>query len=88
VLAEPSGKRREARGRPAVEERRPVVGLEQVAADHALVTEVEQIERGDGHPAILVRGGAGAPPLTNEPYLSAQYAAELIIGHSRSGSAR
>ena len=35
---------------PAVEERRPIRGLEQVAADHPLPAEVAQVERAQGHP--------------------------------------
>ena len=45
--------RREAGGRAAVVQREPVVGLEQVAADDALVLVVQVDQVGAGHGLIL-----------------------------------
>ena len=65
ALVQDGPERVDVRGRPAVEQRRPVVGLEQVAADHALVPEVKQVERLDGHgDRSVVRGRDRSRPLT------------------------
>jgi len=45
VCAKAGAKRLDGGGRPAVEERRPVGGLDHVDADHALVAEVPEVDR-------------------------------------------
>src|SRR4029453_9707428 len=59
-----------ARG-PAVVQREPVVGLEQVAADDASPTEVVKVER-LRHGAIVARGGAGPRPSRRRPDTGSQ----------------
>ena len=49
--------RRDARRGPAVLQREPVVGLQQVDADHALVAEVMQVERIRGRHLPRILGG-------------------------------
>jgi hypothetical protein len=44
VLLEPSFERRDAARRPAVEEREPVVGLDEVAPDDALVAAMVEVD--------------------------------------------
>jgi hypothetical protein len=45
ALAQPLLQRRDAGGRPAVEERETVLGLQQIGADDTLAAEVEEVER-------------------------------------------
>ena len=45
AVGEAGLQRVDRRRRPAVEERRPVVGVEQVARDHALAAEVPEVDR-------------------------------------------
>ena len=52
----------DARGRPAVEERGPVVGLDHVRADRLLVAEVEEIDRVAGHAADRNGHATGSDP--------------------------
>ena len=54
VLGEAALERRGTRRGPAVEEGRPVLGVEQVGADHALVALVVEVEQARvRHPSIL-----------------------------------
>ena len=52
---------REAARRPAVEERRPVRGLEQVAPDHPLRAAMHEIKRFRRHGPDASEGGGAAP---------------------------
>jgi len=54
ALCESGFQRLDGRGRPAVEERRPVVGVEHVAGNGALDALVQEVDRlGRRHPWIL-----------------------------------
>src|SRR5262245_9491369 len=73
ALGQPLPKRLGTRRRPAVEERRALGRVEQIAPDHALVAEVEEIERLDVHAAHRTSGGGDRPPpLDARAYWSAQ----------------
>jgi len=54
VRGEPGFERVDTRRRPAVEERRPVSRVEEIARDDVLATEMKEVNRlGRGHGLIL-----------------------------------
>ena len=86
ALAEACLQRLDAGSRAAVEQRRPVVGFDQVGADDPVASEVVEVERPvDAHARILGARGPGVPPTC----ASATYASSgLAVSPQRALAAR